>query len=291
VTIQLKTAIIRIILEDKLSLLLQRFSLSAGVFHVGQICGVLNFAQDATHGHLHLIKQGPAQLIDALGTKTMIHEPTLIFLPRPDAHRLVADDRHGAEVVCANILFGMGGLNPITSSLPSMLLIKLEDLPGARAWLSLVDEEAFCPQLGRQAALDRLCEVLMIHLLRHCLKHGLTQGGTLAGLAHAKLSKALHVMHAKPAHLWQLHELAEVAGMSRARFAAHFRVVTGQTPGDYLATWRVLLAQEMLQSGRALKHVALDVGYGSVTAFSRFFARKVGCTPTVWMEQEIARRI
>lgn len=272
-------------MADPLALLLQRFSLSAGVFHVGQICGVLNFAQDATHGHVHLIKQGPAQLIDASGVVTVVHEPTLIFMPRPDAHRLVTDERQGAEVVCANILFGVGGLNPITTSLPSVLMIKLEELPGAQAWLALVDEEAFSPQPGRQAALDRLCEVLMIRLLRHCLKHGLTQGGTLAGLADPKLSKALNAMHAEPANPWQLHELAEVAGMSRARFAAHFRAVTGHTPADHLAAWRVLVAQDLLRSGRALKHVALDVGYGSVSAFSRVFARKVGCTPSAWVGQ------
>ena len=178
----------------------------------------------------------------------------------------------------------MGGLNPITASLPSVLLIKLEDLPGAPAWLSLVDEEAFAPQAGRQAALDRLCEVLMIRLLRHCLKHGLTQGGTLAGLADPKLSKALNAMHAEPAKPWQLHGLAEVAGMSRARFAAHFRAVTGHTPADHLAAWRVLVAQDLLRSGRALKHVAVDVGYGSVSAFSRVFARKVRRTPTDWLK-------
>lgn len=276
----------RLSMEDQLSYLLQRFSLSAGVFHVGQICGIHHFEQDATHGHVHLIKRGPAQLIEASGTSTTIEEPTLIFMPRPDVHRLITDERRGADVVCANILFGLGGCNPITTSLPSVVQIKLVDLPGAEALLSLVDEEAFTPQSGRQAALDRLCEVLMIRLLRHCLAHGLTQRGALAGLADPKLCKALHAMHSQPARSWLLSDLAAEAGMSRARFAARFREVTGQTPADYLAAWRVLVAQDLLRGGRALKSVALDVGYGSVSAFSRVFARHAGCTPTVWLLQE-----
>lgn len=279
---RIKLAIIRLNMEDKLSLLLKRFSLSAGVFYAGQLCGVHQFEQDPTQGHVHLIKRGPVQLIEADGVVSVIDEPTLIFMPRPDAHRLLTDERQGAEVVCANILFGIGGSNPITSSLPAVVLVKLADLPGAQALLSLLDEEAFTAQPGRQAALDRLCEVLMIRLLRHCLAHGLTQSGTLAGLADPKLPKALGAIHAHPEQSWPLAELAAVAGMSRARFAAQFRKVTGHTPADYHAAWRVLVAQDLLRSGRALQHVALEVGYGSVAAFSRVFARKVGQTPTVW---------
>ena len=277
----------RLAMADQLSHLLQRFSLSAGVFHVGQICGIHHFAQDATHGHVHLIRRGPAQLVEASGISTTIEEPTLIFMPRPDTHRLITDERLGADVVCANILFGLGGGNPITTSLPSVVHIKLADLPGAEALLYLVDEEAFTPQTGRQAALDRLCEVLMIRLLRHCLAHGLTQGGTLAGLADAKLSKALHAMHSQPARSWSLSDLATEAGMSRSRFAVRFREVTGHTPADYLAAWRVLVAQDWLRSGRALKTVALDVGYGSVSAFSRAFMRHAGRTPTTWLSEGV----
>lgn len=270
-------------MKDQLSFLLQRFSLSAGVFHVGQICGIHHFEQDATHGHVHLIRRGPVQLIEASGAMSSIHEPALIFMPRPDAHRLITDPKQGADVVCANILFGMGRRNPITTSLPDVVLVRLADFPGAQALLSLLDEEAFTPQSGRQAALDRLCEVLVIRLLRHCLTHGLTQCGTLAGLADSRLSKALHAIHTEPERPWLLSELADLASMSRARFAAHFRGVTGHTPADYLAAWRVLVAQDMLRNGRALKHVAFDVGYGSVSAFTRVFARKVGCTPTAWL--------
>ncbi len=73
--------------------------------------------------------------------------------------------------------------------------------------------------------------------------------------------------------------------MSRARFAVRFRQVTGHTPADYLAAWRVMVAQDMLREGRPLKHVALDIGYGSVSAFTRAFVRKTGDTPTAWLSR------
>lgn len=273
---------------DRLSLLLQRFSLSAGAFYSGQICGVHNFERDTQRGHLHLVKRGPVKLTGGRDGTLRITEPSLLFMPRPDTHRLVADDRDGADVVCASILFGGGGRNPITDSLPSLVLVPLAELPGAQALLELLYEEAFSERCGRQAALDRLCELLLIRLLRHCMDQGITQGGTLAGLADARLAKALVALHEDPTRPWQLADMAALAGMSRARFAAHFREITGDTPADYLATWRITLAQGLLRTGRPLKHVAIEVGYGSSSALTRAFIRKIGQPPTHWLRQSQA---
>ncbi len=270
---------------DRLSLLLQRFSLSAGVFHSGQICGVHNFERDTRRGHGHLVRRGPVKLTGGLDGTLRITEPSLLFMPRPDAHRLIADDRDGADVVCASIQFGGGGHNPITDSLPSLVLVPLAELPGAQALLELLHHEAFAEQCGRQAALDRLCELLMIRLLRHCMDRGLTQGGTLAGLADARLAKALVALHQNPTRAWDLADMAALAGMSRARFAMHFRAITGDTPADYLATWRITLAQGLLRAGRPLKHVAIKVGYGSSSALTRAFIRKIGQPPTDWLRE------
>lgn len=271
---------------DRLSLLLQRFSLSAGVFYAGHLCGVHQFDRDPAHGHVHLVRRGPVWLTGVPESAQRIDEPTLVFMPRPDAHRLITDERDGADVVCANVLFGAGGRNPITDSLPGVVLVRLADLPGSEALLSLLDEEAFTQRCGRQAALDRLCELLLIRLLRHCMDQGITQGGALAGLADARLSKALLALHNHPERAWPLETMASLAGMSRARFAHHFRVVLGQTPADYLASWRMSVAQGLLRAGRPLKHVAMDVGYGSTSAFARVFERKVGQLPSVWLKQQ-----
>jgi AraC-like DNA-binding protein len=215
-----------------------------------------------------------------------ITEPTLLFLPRPDTHRLVTDDSAGANVVCATVQFGGGGGNPITDSLPPVVLVTLSEMSGVDAILALMFDEAFSDQCGRQAMLDRLCEVLMIRLLRHCIDKGLTQGGTLAGLADPRLAKALIAMQEQPAFEWTLKSMADLAGMSRARFAVRFRLVTGETPADYLASWRIMTAQRLLKRGQQLKTVASDVGYASASALARAFVRKLGCTPTEWIHQE-----
>ncbi|MDD2919525.1 AraC family transcriptional regulator [Rhodoferax sp.] len=271
---------------DRLSALLEHFSLHASVFYTGNICGIHDFAQDSLHGHIHLIRRGPVRIIGVKQQVLDVIEPTLLFLPRPHTHRLIADERTGADIVCATVQFGGGRRNPVADSLPDLVMIELSALPGAHELLGLMFDEAFANNDGRQAVLDRLCEVLMIRLLRHCIDQGLTQGGTLAGLADARLAKAIAAIHEDPASKRNLMSLAALAGMSRARFVVRFRTITGETPANYMATWRVMAAQRLLKQGLQLKHVADNVGYGSANALTRAFIRKLGCSPTQWLNGE-----
>lgn len=268
---------------DPLTRLLSRHALAAGVFHSGSLCGVFDISSEHGHGHVHLVRRGPVRILGAPGGPVTVDEPSLVLLPRPDKHRLITDDHRGADVVCASLRFGAGTHNPITRSLPSLVVVPLTDLPGAQQLLELLYEEAFASHQGRQASLDRLCELLLLRLLRFCLDRGMARAGALAGLSDPRLAKALTAMHDRPSEAWDLDALAALAGMSRARFAVHFREVTGETPASYLAAWRIGLAQNLLRDGRPLKHVSLEVGYGSPAALARAFSRTVGTTPTGWL--------
>jgi AraC-like DNA-binding protein len=86
-------------------------------------------------------------------------------------------------------------------------------------------------------------------------------------------------MHEKPRRSWTLDDLADTAGMSRTRFATHFRAVVGRTPIDYLTRWRMTLARQLLAKGKSVKSVAAQVGYENAAAFSRVFARITGDSP------------
>lgn len=259
--------------------------MQAGVFYTGKICGIHDFEEDGQQGHIHLIMRGPVAFTDEHGATTHVADPTLLFLPRPEQHRLVADDTKGAQVLCAKVRIGETNRNPISDSLPSVLLIPLAGVRGVHSLLQLVQQESADRGQGAQASLNCLCEVLMIQVLRYCLDQGLTSGGALAGLSDPRLAKALGAMHKEPTRAWDLPEMAAAAGMSRARFAAHFRTVTGQTPGDYLACWRITVAQSLLKSGRPMKHVSVEAGYGSSSAFTRAFTRKVGLPPGEWLKR------
>ena len=105
------------------------------------------------------------------------------------------------------------------------------------------------------------------------------------GLSDRRLAPAIMAMHDKPQHAWSLKELARVAGMSRARFAVHFRRIVGTTPFDYLTDWRIGAVQTMLRKGESLKMIAPAVGYESSTALTRVFKQKLGLSPTDWLRE------
>ena len=138
--------------------------------------------------------------------------------------------------------------------------------------------------------MNRLTEVLVIQLLRHAVAHHLVDGGVMAGLSDPRLAKTLSAVHADPAQTWNLDSMAAIAGMSRARFAAHFNRMVGVPPGDYLTGWRMGVARQLLRKGLTVKQVAADIGYASPGAFERVFLQRAGATPTRWQQNDAAHR-
>lgn len=277
-------------MADRLSLLLEQFSLSARVFYSGELCGTANFDASDGVGHLHLIRGGDISLIDHQGRNHPLAGPTLVFFGRPATHRLTAPDDSTTEVLCASVAFGNGGDSPMSHGLPSPLIVPLAAAPSLAAVVDLLFDEAFAERCGRQAALDRLAELLAIGVLRHVLDQRLVEAGPMAGLADPKLRKALQAIHAAPAARWTLEDMAREAGMSRSRFAAHFNEVVGTTPADYLASWRVSQAMEGLRRGRQVKQVALDVGYANASALARSFVGRIGQSPLQWLLKHRAHK-
>jgi AraC-like DNA-binding protein len=214
-----------------------------------------------------------------------IAQPSVLFYPRPCRHRFHAEEASGAEIVCASIEFGAGMLNPLVRALPEVLVVPLESVKELAPTVDLLFTEAFGEHPGRQAAVDRLAEYFLVLLLRSAMKARLIEGGVLMGLADPRLSKAIAAMHDRPEHPWSLEALAQKAGMSRARFAVHFRQVVGMTPFNYLADWRIGMAQTLLKRGKPLKIVAPSVGYASSTALTRVFCQRIGLSPTEWLSQ------
>ena len=80
--------------------------------------------------------------------------------------------------------------------------------------------------------------------------------------------------------------LSRIAGMSRARFAAHFLATMEQTPFEYLALWRIGVAQSLLKKGEPLKIVAPSVGFASAGALIRSFSNLVGVPPMTWLASQ-----
>jgi AraC-like DNA-binding protein len=267
---------------DRLTGLLHRFGLHARVLHSGALSGPLDFEQRQGVSHLHLLRQGALEVPDPGGGGVHLRQPSAVFYPQSWRHRIVAD-ASGAEVLSAAIDFGSGDENPLLRGLPAMMCLPLSEMPSLDATLGILFVEATARRCGHSTVLDRLTEVLFVQLLRYAIERQLIQGGVVAGLADARLARALTAMHDNPAHDWSLASLAAKAGMSRSRFAARFAAVVGVPAMEYLTRWRIGVAQGLLRRGQPPKVVAQEVGYARSSTFGRAFAHAVGTTPTAWL--------
>jgi AraC-like DNA-binding protein len=267
---------------DPLSPLFNRFTLRARVFYSGALCGIVDFENRQGIGILHVLRRGRLRVLQLSAASFELSQPTLLFYRQPFVHRFEVDDADGADLVCGFVDFGASLGNPLLRGLPDFLCVPLADMVGVESTLSLLFDEAFARRAGREAGIDRLMEFFVVLLLRHAMAARLVKIGMLAGLADARLAKAITAMHDNPERAWSLESLAQTAGMSRARFAAGFRESVGTPPLDYLTDWRISVAQTLLRRGKPVKAVAPAVGYSSPAAFSRVFAKRVGTSALDW---------
>ena len=78
----------------------------------------------------------------------------------------------------------------------------------------------------------------------------------------------------------EIAEVARAAGLSASRLHAVFRQELGASPGQTIAARRLTEAARRLEQGeRSLADIAVAVGYGDQSAFTRAFRRQMGTTP------------
>ena len=280
---------------DRLSALMDRFRVRAHMFHNGPLCGVTHFTPEAGLGFLHVMRRGTMVVTHRAGAgagagapkRVEVSEPSLVFYPRPLAHDFHNAPVEGADFTCATLAFDGGASHPLARALPALVVLPLSRVQGLEHTLALLFAETGQVRCGQRLLADRLFEVLLLQLLRWLLDHpeeGAAPEGLLAGLAEPRLARALVAMHEKPGDAWSLERMAQSAGMSRSAFAVLFKQKIGQTPADYLATWRLAIAQAELRGGQSLKAIAEQLGYANASALSRLFVQKTGVSPREWVK-------
>jgi len=92
----------------------------------------------------------------------------------------------------------------------------------------------------------------------------------------------LSVMEYVNQHLTEdicIDTLAEQFFLSRYYLMHAFKEETGYTIGNYLATKRLLLAKEMIATGKPITEVCYACGYKNYSTFSRAYKKTFGKTP------------
>jgi AraC family transcriptional activator of mtrCDE len=285
---------------DLLSDVLRSLRLRARIFKQGSYCGEWALHAERASGLVfHLIGRGQAW-VHHQGRRepVAVSGGDLVMFPHAHAHwhqisgtprrqRGLRDITTSAgpftTVLCAQVDFDTAMANPILHGLPQLIVVRSEDHSTsaelhALARLMLVEYEAGAA--GRQGVLDRLAEAMFVMVLRHHMQRAPEVEGFLAALKDERIARALAALHRSPAARWRVDTLAREAGMSRTIFAERFAALLGRTPMQYLAGWRMHLADEMLRQRRSsVAQIAERIGYQTESAFRRAFSRLRGAGP------------
>lgn len=278
---------------DRLSGLLEQFRIQAHLLDAGPLLAARNYPAYA-NGHLHVVRRGALRVTHlagcALPPELRIDAPSVLFYPRPAGHRFHPGDPR-PETTCASLHLAGGDRNPLLQALPPLICLPLSQVAGLEPAIALLLAETERVRCGQRLLADHLFEVVLIQLLRWLFDNPAEAGiapGLIAGLADARVARALVAIHEAPGEPWTLERMARRAGMSRTAFATTFRVLMDQTPGSYLTQWRISLAQQRLRQGESLTRIAGELGYASASALSRAFTAQTGRSPRAWLGEQHA---
>jgi AraC family transcriptional regulator, activator of mtrCDE len=238
------------------------------------------------HGSAHVIHDGSGRLPMPSSTRVSGH--------------VIASENAGTgerlDMLCGRFFVGPPHDRLIRNYLPSKLVVRASgglavtdeqsEVPRLNRLVELMRLESMETSLGGLAILNALSSALFALALRVASAAGQTQTGLLALASHSRVAPALSAMFSDPARQWTLPELAALCSMSRATFMRHFQSGLGHSAGDLLTDIRMSVAANELRKPTAtVEAVAITVGYQSVAAFRRIFARWMGMTAANWRRQ------
>jgi AraC-like DNA-binding protein len=200
-----------------------------------------------------------------------------------DGKSIFEGDIVSTTLLCGHFEFDRSIGHPLINELPEIILIK-EAERKELSWLeniaNLVIQETGSENAGSNIIVNKLSEVLFIHILRAFIGQQKIKHGFLAAIQDVRISAVLSAIHATPEKDWQLASLAQIAGMSRTSFSNQFKNLVNETPLSYITNWRILKAKELLaESKHTVGEIADKVGYQSEAAFNRVFKKRVMSTP------------
>ena len=146
--------------------------------------------------------------------------------------------------------------------------------------INLIQSEAKARQPGYQAAISRLSDVVVLHLLRQVLTDDSINQCMLAALKDPALRRVVLAIMTKPEAEWTVESMAALAFLSKSAFAERCHKVMQATAKALLDTLRLQRSRYLLiHTEQSLDRIAEQVGYQSATAFIRFFKQQHGISP------------
>ncbi|MEV4127251.1 AraC family transcriptional regulator [Nocardia sp. NPDC049707] len=189
-----------------------------------------------------------------------------------------------ARILCGGFRFDSHSTHPMLR-LPPLLWLKDVAAQGRDVAdvLDMLAAELCDQRPGTLTIVDRLVDVLFVHILRHwSAGRGVPVGGEtwLNALNDEPVAAAVGLMHRYPERPWTVPLLAKEVGVSRATLYRRFTGLVGEPPLTYLTRWRMeIAARKLRESDDSLVAITEMVGYTSEFALAKAFRRHHGMPP------------
>ncbi|WP_294615096.1 helix-turn-helix transcriptional regulator [Roseovarius sp.] len=192
-------------------------------------------------------------------------------------------------VLCSSVRLGLRDTHGLVDLMRTPLTLDLADAPGVERAINALVDEVKQPRTGRRAMIRVLLLQCVIEMLRQRLDAGDPAVLWVGALANPGLWRSLRAMLDDPGGAHSLEGLAEIAGMSRSRFAERFQASYGRAPMGFLRALRLARAAQLLSERREpVKRVAEMVGFSSRSAFTRAFIEVWGQSPRAYRHDKTA---
>ncbi|MFU8784657.1 AraC family transcriptional regulator [Aliidiomarina sp.] len=249
---------------------------------------------------LHIVTQGsvwmaiPGQLQEQI----QLHAGDAVFFSHSFRHWLSDQpvDEHTSEVnvegfcipqhlqrglVCYDIAVKSSSTANLFQAMPDYIHLPVNQQCGPLNLLvQLIQQETKDRQPGYQAAISRLSDVIVLHLLRQVLTDDSMNQGLLAALKDPALRRVVLSIMDKPGADWTVENMAALAYLSKSAFAERCHKVMVMTAKSLLDEIRLQRCRYLLiHSELSLESIAEQIGYHSATAFIRFFKQHETLSP------------
>src|SRR4051794_6962476 len=217
----------------------------------------------------------PHELVSSVDARTDSLARFETDVPRtPEGDMVIQGPGAGTRLLCAAYDYDHEVAHPLMSQLPPILHVPAGmpgDDGGVAATLRLLALELGGRPHGSRAAVGRLIDVMLLHVMRAWLRLQDEQ---------------------RPAGPWTMESLAREVSVSRATLARRFAHLVGERPPEYLTRWRMdLAAQRLRDTDDTVAAIAAAIAYRSEYSFSRAFTRHRGLAPGRYRRHARARAL
>jgi AraC-like DNA-binding protein len=202
----------------------------------------------------------------------------------PGVRRHVAGEVFGSDdtlvVICGYFEASYGATIDLFEGLSSPIVEHFDEGGHLDLALRAALDELLRQEVGGGAMAVALMKQVMVTLLRRSLTSSETWVERFAILGDPPVAKAFSAMVDAPGADHTVHDLAQVAGLSRSAFMHRFSKAFGKPPMAVLRNLRMRGAARALSAGQtSIDEIAYLAGYKERTGFTRAFRKIYGCEP------------